>query len=360
MAKFINRKEQVIDLKLTGYGNYLFSIGKFEPIYYSFLDDNIIYDGAYTGLNEKQNDVVSRIRNDSQYIESLVMFQDAENQFNTLNTENENDEDNDYLVYFQTDIEPMRIEPRVDNYRFDAMIGDAYLEGDTQTAPAWKIVALEGTIVSSFQKDNKNQIRIPQININLNYVKQIEDFDPNVILTEEDFIEIVVTSDPFADNRVIKLVRENLLVYGEEVNTALLTENFEIEIFEVDADAYPKTWIDGSSRDALMRKYFPNENTSIQGELMKTIESEDGTLMAIQKDAEHATKNTQLTTNSVEYYFDILTDAEIDIKKACKIASEFNKDSYYVDLDFDCTSLRSTEPEDVDIYGKVTEPEICQ
>ena len=47
MAKFLNRKEQVYDLKLTNYGHYLLSIGQLEPIYYAFLDDNIIYDGKY-------------------------------------------------------------------------------------------------------------------------------------------------------------------------------------------------------------------------------------------------------------------------------------------------------------------------
>ena len=81
MAKFINRKQQVYDLKLTNYGHYLLSIGRLEPVYYAFMDDNIIYDGQYAGLTETQNEIITeRIRNDSQYIESLVAFQDPENQ----------------------------------------------------------------------------------------------------------------------------------------------------------------------------------------------------------------------------------------------------------------------------------------
>ena len=60
MAKFLNKKEQVFDIKLTSYGNYLLSIGKFKPIYYEFFDDNVLYDGRYgmyTGSNapEKSN-----------------------------------------------------------------------------------------------------------------------------------------------------------------------------------------------------------------------------------------------------------------------------------------------------------------
>ena len=42
MAKFINKKEQVYDLKLTNYGHYLLSVGKFKPSYYAFLDDNVL------------------------------------------------------------------------------------------------------------------------------------------------------------------------------------------------------------------------------------------------------------------------------------------------------------------------------
>ena len=43
-----------------------------------------------------------------------------------------------------------------------------------------------------------------------------------------------------------------------------------------------------------------------------------------------------LTTSSVEYYFDILTDGQVDQKQACRGAQLFNKDSYYIDLEFEC------------------------
>ena len=66
-----------------------------------------------------------------------------------------------------------------------------------------------------------------------------------------------------------------------------------------------------------------------------------------------------MDTGSVQYYFDILRDADIDREIACLAAAEFNKQTYYVDLDFDC---EAKEDEDIffDIYGQATEPEICQ
>ena len=77
---FINKKEQVFDLKLTSYGHYLLSVGTFKPVYYAFYDDNVLYDKRYahSGAAENQNNVHNRIKNETQYIESLVMFRDAE------------------------------------------------------------------------------------------------------------------------------------------------------------------------------------------------------------------------------------------------------------------------------------------
>jgi len=44
MAKFLNKKEQVIDFQLTPYGVQRLSVGKLSPEYYAFFDDGILYD----------------------------------------------------------------------------------------------------------------------------------------------------------------------------------------------------------------------------------------------------------------------------------------------------------------------------
>ena len=40
---YFDKKEDVLDLKLTPYGRHLLSRGKLKPGYYAFLDDEIIY-----------------------------------------------------------------------------------------------------------------------------------------------------------------------------------------------------------------------------------------------------------------------------------------------------------------------------
>ena len=73
-----------------------------------------------------------------------------------------------------------------------------------------------------------------------------------------------------------------------------------------------------------------------------------------------------LTTSSIEYYFDIHADRNVNHASACRGAEIFNKESFYIDLDFDCDtsaagSCSDLDVEFYDIYGKVVEdPEICQ
>ena len=54
--KFLNKKEQVFDIELTSYGRHKLSAGDFQPKYYAFFDDNVVYDLTYAGGSESQND----------------------------------------------------------------------------------------------------------------------------------------------------------------------------------------------------------------------------------------------------------------------------------------------------------------
>ena len=140
MSKFLNKKEQVIDLKLTGYGNYLLSIGAFKPTYFTFVDDNVVYDSQYFGRSgEAQNEIHKRIKQDTQYIESLVLFEEL----------NPNPLPNNELNFFQSDIDPTMKDTRIDEFRLNSIIGDAFVGEDKQKAPSWKVVSLRGDISSS-------------------------------------------------------------------------------------------------------------------------------------------------------------------------------------------------------------------
>ena len=63
---YLDPKEQVINLDLTPYGRYLLSVGKLNPVYYGFFDDDIIYDSSFANISsEKQSDIEERILNET-------------------------------------------------------------------------------------------------------------------------------------------------------------------------------------------------------------------------------------------------------------------------------------------------------
>tara|TARA_Y100000310_G_scaffold78167_1_gene74775 strand:+ start:7905 stop:8993 length:1089 start_codon:yes stop_codon:yes gene_type:complete len=361
MAKFLNKKEQVYDFKLSSYGRYLLSIGKFKPTYYAFFDDNIIYDITYTdadaaasfpsvGLREGQNNINPRIKEQTPYLESQVLFRDVEDTLSSLEVT---------TLGFESDITPMMQEPARDILKFESAIGDAFLDGDTQAAPAWKLLMLQGNLSSSIYRQGGSlqpafageardgiilHSQIPQINLTASYVLKVADSDAamEAALNPSDVRDVLAsTSTPFGDNKAIQLEMVDPLIYIEELNTQLLTENFDIEIFKISSGS-----LNGNYDPTLTRKYFERKIPQIENGFM---------LMGAPLDNEEQ----NLTTASVEYYFDVLRDVSVDQTIACQGLETFNKKGYYIDLDFNC----ETEPGEAvfyDIYGSVTEPEICQ
>ncbi len=470
MAKFMNKKEQVYDFRLTSYGNYLLSINKFRPTYYAFFDQNIVYDMEYanTGVSglrahkEAQNEISYRIKEDSPYLEGMLLYENVEQHVDILGQN-----------YYEVNRTAVQEKPAFDAFKFYTSIGDAYLDGNPQFAPAWKIVSLYNDITSSSHADDYSQTFIPQSDIVSTYSKRVVPARSPLELDTAG--QVVGVSNLFADGTSVHLIARNPLIYAEEVNTQLLTNNFEVEVFEVenvstlthasgsilftdnpsagatliigDGNSGPITLTfvaagstpgtdevelgtGGSSTAdtiiALSNTINQDTTTGVAiGSLSKDINitatydltahkeislrnnvagtvgnaREDGGLAELKTDSKAMTvarfsggtnieRNLKrklfnktepniidglmiasrpldivpppLNTGSVNYYFDFRVDTEITTAQACKAAQEFNKESYYIDLDFDCKTIMSEDPKmHYDIYGKVTEPDEC-
>ncbi len=329
--KFLNKKEQVFDIQLTPYGKQKLSMGKFNPTYYAFFDDNILYDiqYAHSGASETQNDIHKRIKQETAYLESQVLF----NQIMSGT-----------LVEGGT-FDTVTLKQLDNLYTTEAFIGDALLQSEEQNvAPAWKVITMQGHISSSVstpqgvlnnstKNRNKAEAGITQINISVNYSLRAMPLETRVSF--DNLRQIQDTSNVFADDTVVRLETEDALIYVEELNTELLVDNFDIEVFEVPEN------IENSE---LRRLYFKNKVPQVV----------DGMLV-------HSApvENTQeLDKDSVEYYFTLDRDYQIDPKITCKYINQFNTEDYLIDLDYDCDEL---DDEDLffDIYGRVTESEIC-
>jgi len=62
-VEYFNKKEDIIDLELTPFGEALLSRGDFKAEYYTFFDDEILYDANYASITtEKQNQIKKRIK----------------------------------------------------------------------------------------------------------------------------------------------------------------------------------------------------------------------------------------------------------------------------------------------------------
>jgi hypothetical protein len=530
VTKFLNRKEQVIHFQLTPYGKYLLSVGTFKPVYYSFFDSEILYDGAYAGLTESQHQIHDRIKKNTPYLESIVSFRELETSppfeskydasstrrafsFDVIGSEASKlsrIKSLDYIAFDPSSLAGTGLSkedslqkylhqvPRADAFKFESSIGDAYFDGETQqNAPAWKIVTLQGMISSSADEDvsflyenswGRNEQKIPQLNITLNYKKRVS--DPTAVVNPGSALSLTKQTNRFADNRVIELVSDNLVVYADELNTELLTENFDIEVYKIDtvegkratgtieivavptagdtitisdgirSNIYEfnttigsvtagNVWVPllatgpaamaklvqtlttymqfadsswpgtGPGAPRATNNYYLNievtdhiyvdstGTTRIKKELKSGIQGLKGNNGSIATSAPSArivaatltgstntvqtlfrknfnknapqiidkymvspqqvqNSNINLSTSSVEYYFDVHTDGNVEHATACRGAELFNKESFYIDLDFDCdmTAAGSCEDQDVefyDIYGRVVEdPEICQ
>ena len=76
---FFNKKQEVIDLKLTPYGEELLARGIFKPEYYAFFDDNILYDASGSaGITEVQNDAEPRIQEETPQLRTQYVFKGSD------------------------------------------------------------------------------------------------------------------------------------------------------------------------------------------------------------------------------------------------------------------------------------------
>ncbi|MAN64855.1 MAG: hypothetical protein CMI60_23210 [Parvibaculum sp.] len=369
MAKLLNKKERVFDLKLTGYGKYLMSVGRYKPQYYAFFDDNIVYDNKYTKtgsaltspLSESQNSINARIKEETPYISTLTLFEDINVTSQRLTRQRLDDvtllhpderraaEGFAYTFkqaknYYSADVTPTMYTPRADSFKFEAAIGDALLDSkETNVAPAWKVVVLNGTITTSAPKFSSSltpssSINIPQINIRVDYQKQIRSSQYPTRQSDQIADNTVRGSQNrtpnFVDENFIRLKSQDPIIYVDEVNTELLTENFDIEVFLITTGSH------------LERKYFETAEPQVV----------DGMMTRAQPAATRP--EGILPETAVEYYFDVKQDAMADPDIVCKQLQVYNKSSYYIDLDIDCAP---DDEQDIynDIYGSEVEPEIC-
>tara|TARA_A100001391_G_scaffold34001_2_gene18404 strand:- start:137 stop:970 length:834 start_codon:yes stop_codon:yes gene_type:complete len=255
MTTYFNKKEEVINLELTQYGKYLLSKGKLRPVYYSFYDDDVLYDGAHGGVLENQNDIVTRIK-DTPNLKVVYDFSSS--------------------VGFPAPYTKNSMGVVDANHGLSKPIGT--IDSAKNFKPAWKVRKARTTAVNPTTSElsgagshqyletyNRGQ-RIPQM-----------EFTGSITYSEQPYGLIIEQE---------KAIVLNL----EEVNGIFKPKgNFSVEVFEVVSGAISK------------QLYFiPEQNARAEGDFIKASEEE------------LADRYPDLNKDFVEYYLDIRVDREID------------------------------------------------
>jgi len=306
--KFLNKKEQVIDLEVTPYGKHLMAMGRFKPEFYAFYDDTILYDSQYAGVLETQNSASVRIKEMPQ-LETQAFFYSAEKQV-TEATELQRLTKEERQAVRDAGKEPMDTtgKPYVsddgttigtipDREFYGQPIGTSGLE--SSNAPAWKINFLKGEISSSHPYVNDDFSgsgkvhHIPQFNMNdIVFRMKVENSQET-----ENFYEFTSSND--LNGKFLNVYEDSIVLEIEEDNTNFDWENFEIEVYEVETvtgsgQTPATTW----TKEYMKPLFFKKQMSEVQNNIL--IDPKD-----------LPEENTAVDSNYVEYYFDILVDKEI-------------------------------------------------
>jgi len=222
--EFFNKKEEVLDIQLTEYGKSKLAIGKLNPAYYAFFDDDILYDVSGSGYTESQNDIAPRIQENTPKLKLIRTRSGAEtrvNEFlNNLETAigNTNSDPADAVAVFKQQ-QPFAEKGKLAAYP----LGRSSL--NSQYNPAWSISALSKPQISSslpYVNDNDYIENIPQLNITIDYETYYEagSYSSNAITNHID-----------TTNFYVSLNENYLMLEVLEENTDFEKENFTVQVY---------------------------------------------------------------------------------------------------------------------------------
>tara|TARA_Y100000310_G_scaffold345816_1_gene470414 strand:+ start:10044 stop:11153 length:1110 start_codon:yes stop_codon:yes gene_type:complete len=323
--KFLNGKEEVMNIKLTSYGKYLLSKGEFRPHFYSFFDDGILYDSQYGGFNESQKDIQSRIKNQTPRLATQYNYAGAETHILKQNEEIIASAPQNQQL--RQDLIPSlnRIQVGEDKYNsFKYAIGTS--TAITQYSPAWNIKFLSNSLInaSASLSNALGSSSIPQLQTGPIKYKMVAGLaSANQDLAEVPYVfgEVdgsVTYIDVLVDSGDIILdISEENVFFGER--------NFEVEVYEVENQSA----IGGGTIEVLTPLYFSKPTTLIKNNVLLDEEEaaisdeypSRGYLFETEGDLGEIRK-LHLDPSYAEYFISIDVDEEIDRETLCKLTAD--------------------------------------
>ena len=337
--KFMDKKEQVLDIQMTPYGEYLLSQGRFKPEYYSFYDDNILYESQYSGYADSQNNIEPRTQEDTPQLETQVVFSDRDifirrgidDIISGLVAPNEvieiGQEPGGMMkgVTINADYFERKV------YSPQACLGTSDIL--TTDSPAWSISMIRGEISGSAKAITGSltpTINIPQLDVTLTYRINVKG--------SADFISDSELAIQYPNGEYLDIKPEIVLAQIIERNAEFTKENFDIEVFEVQEGKAPGL-TDSDGDPVMIEKLRPLKFRKPYSLV------QDGILL----DSDEIPVSTEpITKEYVEYYFNIKVDSEIDKQLICSSLDVLESRGLYVDTEIECEDVKNIAL--VDIY----------
>jgi len=302
---FFDKKEEVLEFKLTEYGKRKLQLGRLNPTYYAFFDDDVLYNTEAAGFSEDQNDADRRIRFDTPALKVQKSTTGAETRVNQFLEEvsdplREVDASGQYVISENSVafVNAFQDTPQFAQKFFLGAdpLGTSDLK--TQYAPAWHINALENEVSASqyYQAVNltasntnlsEGIVRnIPQIDVTIDYKSFYSSDDEMDDFTSEEAAKIVRLTEDNNTGVALYLQEDYLVLDVVERNTDNLKENFEIEVFLSGSDGTytQKTFLTSDSLEETLNdqkvEFFANifVDSEMPNEVIQRLGIKDSTL----------------------------------------------------------------------------------
>lgn len=330
---FFDKKEEVIEIKLTPYGKAALAKGKFSPVYYAFYDDDILYDSEYAAFTEEQNDTEDRILNDTPSLKVQPVMSSREEAIRSFNEKVRAGEISfrDNLIQQTPDREYSLTSPLA-----SSEIGNQY-------APAWNInfINCDVSSINAFYTGSHMNVNIPQVEVtNLNVGITLnpptelgfaDDGDESLV-GDQDFGNLQQKYNLFDDGSTLAVNNGYILLSISENNVDFQRENFDIEIYAVEEENGVET--------LHPLKFIPPA----------TFVDKNGILVDNDSVNTFVDQYNNLGVDFAEYFFDIQVDEDIDQDLLESFLGQSKKENIFADLKIETQTAKLTKE---NIYKRI-------
>jgi hypothetical protein len=331
---FFDPKSDVLDIELTQYGKHLLSRGKWNPSYYAFFDDDILYDSQYGGYVESQN--LSQVRiTGSARERTQYNFSGVETEINKqmIATDRIKKKEKHFadlgrpLGKTMSEQESVGIQATMDrDYALSLPMGRSDIGNENY--PAWSVTCLNGTISESVPLSTSSLGVVPIVRLTADdviyktEVKNKSEEDAQELSLDEtlnqigesapeaDPSDLILANRIYDDGTYISIEEDYFLMEMLEKNTPFEEENIDIEVFR-------REYNEVAEKEVLVPLKFLKKKQLVVNDIL------------VDDDDPEMNQYAQLTPSCVEYFFNVWVDDEIDEETLCKAVTVRRTEGLY-------------------------------